>query len=77
MKLLNCQSCDDVVRLTEQNRSCECRKSSGFLTNDRGLHVTGPARVLLVSWESYDGIAEGEQRPFTVIPRSEYRRITP
>jgi hypothetical protein len=77
MKLLNCQSCDDVVRITDQNRFCECRRSSGFTTPDRGLQVLGPARVLALSWEAYDGIAEGETRPFTVIPRSEYRKVTP
>ncbi len=81
MILLNCQSCDDVVRLTDQNRHCECRRSSGWVSSapspHGGAHITGPARVLSISWESYDGIIEGEQRPFTVVPRSKYREVTP
>ncbi len=73
MKLLNCRRCDDVVKLIEDRpRSCECAACRGSLSETGGVRVTGPARVLEIDYESYDGIAEGEQRPFTVLPRQRY-----
>lgn len=72
--LLNCRRCDDIVKLIEKSRSCECGASSGRLENESaGAEVTGPARVLLIPWESYDGIVEGEERAFQVFPRDQYR----
>lgn len=66
--LMNCQACDDVVKLIEKTRNCECGHSSGQLTHPT-YFVTGAARVLAIRWEDYDAAIEGEPRPFTVLPR--------
>jgi hypothetical protein len=73
MYLLNCRACDDVVKLVEKERSCECGRSKGVST-PLLTATTGPARTLVISWEAYDGITEGESRPFTVLPRVQTRR---
>ena len=74
MKLLNCTRCDDVVKLVETLRSCECECSSGKTEfGGTEVHLTGPARVLTIDWEVYDGLAEGNERPFGVLPRALYR----
>ena len=82
MKLLNCRRCDDVVKLvSDKERSCECGLAKGKIIaeTERAGHIyaeriqlTGSARVLEISWEAYDGIAEGEQRDFGVVPRNRY-----
>jgi hypothetical protein len=75
MYLLNCRACDDVVKLVEKSRSCECGKSSGLLNGVGGLYwLIGPCRALAITWEAYDGITEGESRPFIVLPRVQTRR---
>lgn len=73
MFLLNCRACDDVVKLVDKERSCECGRSKGVSTALLTA-TTGPARTLVISWEAYDGITEGESRPFTVLPRVQTRR---
>lgn len=73
MYLLNCRACDDVVKLIEKERSCECGRSKGVST-PLLTATTGPARTLVIAWEAYDGITEGESRPFTVLPRVQPRR---
>ncbi len=68
LMLLNCSHCDDVIRLIETERSCGCGLSRGWSTGD--VTRTSPsARIIVISWEAYDGIAEGESRLFTVLPR--------
>lgn len=74
MFLLNCRSCDDVVKLVDKLRSCECGRSQGAHYANGSHHVSGPARVLTITWEAYDGITEGESRPFTVLPRVQPKR---
>ena len=74
MFLLNCQSCDDVVKLVDKPRLCECGKSAGAHYANGTYVSSGPARVLSITWEAYDGITEGESRPFTVLPRVQMRR---
>lgn len=66
--LLNCRSCDDVVRLVESERACGCGAARGWALNDV-MTLSPSARVIVISWEAYDGIAEGESRLFTVLPR--------
>jgi hypothetical protein len=70
MLLLNCLHCDDIVKLVENERRCECGHARGSLSMDPTPSVHGPARVLEITWEAYDGLAEGETRPITVLPRS-------
>ena len=73
MKLMNCTRCDDVVKLVENPRNCECGLSRGCVTMDGDTDVFGPCRVLTIAWEVYDGLAEGIERPFGVLPRAQYR----
>ena len=73
MKLLNCRHCDDVVKLVEKERSCECGHARGSVSDSGAVTVSGSGRVLAISWEAYDGIEEGEARTFTVLPRAQYR----
>ncbi len=82
MKLLNCRRCDDVVKLVEnKERSCECGSTRGKLQPEvtrngtvfaERVLITGAERVLEISWEAYDGIAEGEVRDFGILPRKRY-----
>lgn len=72
MKLLNCTRCDDVVKLVDNGRGCECGASYGRL-RDEAPDVTGPCRVLTIDWEVYDGLTEGIARPFGVLPKAQYR----
>lgn len=73
--LLNCVCCDDIVRLVEARRACECGRSEGWITlTGAVVKSIVTARVLEIDWESYDGIAEGESRHFTVLPRVQYLR---
>ena len=69
MKLLNCRRCDDVVKLVEDERSCECGLSHGRLHEGAAV-TTGPVRLLAIDWETYDGMAPGETREFSVLPSS-------
>lgn len=62
MWLLNCKACDDVLKMIDRSRSCECGKTSGSLRNDVP-RAEGPcARVLRIPWEDYDSTAVGLQR---------------
>jgi hypothetical protein len=72
MKLLNCRRCDDVQKLVEQERTCECGVTKGSISSKGQLSLSGPGRVFEIDWEAYDGIAEGEERAFGVLPRHRY-----
>jgi hypothetical protein len=72
MRLLNCTRCDDVLQLVDKGRFCECGQSHG-VANDAGVSVTGPARVLTIEWESYDGLTEGTTGEVGVLPRDRWR----
>ena len=73
MKLLNCRRCDDIVKLIEDKyRSCECGACQGVTLENGRVLVAGPARVLEIGWEAYDGIAEGEVKLFGVLPIHKY-----
>ena len=73
MKLLNCTRCDDVVKLVDKERACECGLSRGRVLEDSCVELHGPARILIIAWEDYDGLAEGIERLFGVLARSQYR----
>ncbi len=73
MKLMNCTRCDDVVKLVDKGRTCECGLCEGIITADGSVVVNGTGRVLTIAWEVYDGLAEGIERPFGVLPRAQYR----
>lgn len=78
MKLMNCTRCDDVVKLVETPRQCECGMSSGYVyPDDSGVSIFGPARVLTIAWEVYDGLGEGSQGRIGVLPRAQYRAKGP
>jgi len=71
--LLNCTHCDDVLKLVDQARSCECGRSRGAMQSDNRPSVTGPARVFTVAWEFYDGLCEGTPGPVSVLSSEKSR----
>lgn len=73
--LLNCVRCDDIVRLVEAYRTCACGRTGGRISlTGAVVDSLVTARVLEIDWESYDGVAEGDPRNFTVLPRVQYVR---
>ena len=63
--LLNCRSCEDILRLTEKRRTCECGKSTGNMVKVKGggeePHIDGTyARILAMQFEDYDRLVPGE-----------------
>jgi hypothetical protein len=72
MLLLNCTRCDDVVKLVEKERRCECGLTTGWHTDDQ-LVTGGPHRVLTIDWEVYDGFVEGGAGKIGVRPQAQYR----
>jgi hypothetical protein len=70
MKLLNCRECDDVVKLVDKVRSCECGRCTGVLdTNEITIVVTGPARVFEIPWFEYDQAdVPRDRRGWIVVP---------
>ena len=62
MLLLNCKSCDDVLKLVDKTRTCECGQSSGRLDNETPQVVGALARLLNIPWEDYDSVAAGLER---------------
>jgi hypothetical protein len=71
--LLNCTRCDDVLKLVDTVRICECGGARGKIDAKGDPEALGSCRVLSITWEAYDGIQEGEPRPFTVLPRAQSR----
>lgn len=72
MKLLNCKRCDDLVKLVDKQRACECRQSTGRIVQVSGVEsvdVTGPARVFEIPWQEYDQAAGGEWQRWRLVPR--------
>lgn len=63
--LMNCRQCDDVQKVIDTLRCCECARSSGQLVNGEAI-TEGPCRVLAIDWEQYDGAAPREPRTFIV-----------
>jgi len=45
MKLLRCDSCEDVFALKLRLRTCACGKSSGQYIDPMTVEVSGPCRV--------------------------------
>jgi hypothetical protein len=65
--LLNCTSCDDILRLDEdQPRPCLCGKATARLVSGKWL-TSGPSRLLRISFEDYDGAVRGLARTWRVI----------
>jgi hypothetical protein len=65
MLLLNCRVCDDVLTLTEQPRSCSCGNATGQLLGQ--LPIVKGARLLELSWESYDKSKVGSRLRLVVL----------
>lgn len=55
MKLINCRRCDDVVKIVEKMRVCECGQSAGRELDGERVYVSGPCWVLGIAWMEYDG----------------------
>ena len=77
MKLLNCQSCNDIVALHTQMRECLCGKSSGRYQPD-GLKAVyqGPARILGMRNSQYSYAVPGQDYVWFVIPEGHNIRKT-
>lgn len=73
MLLLNCIRCDDVVKLIEKVRICECGATHGRVSDDGEVEALGSPRVLSIGWEVYDGLTEGSEGAIGVLPRAQYR----
>ncbi len=71
--LLNCTRCDDVVKLVEKVRICECGGARGKASDNGEVEALGSARVLAVGWKAYDGLGDGGQGTICVLPRAQYR----
>jgi hypothetical protein len=57
--LLNCKSCDDILRLDEDHpRPCLCGASSARFVQKNWM-LSGPARLMRISFEDYDGAIPG------------------
>jgi hypothetical protein len=74
MKLLNCRQCDDVVKLVDKTRTCECGQSTGRMVKGTGAPleattVSGPARVFELPWSEYDQAAGGDWQRWRMVPR--------
>lgn len=65
--MLNCLNCDDVLRLVEAERKCECGKSSGSCSARGAIATSGPVRVLQIPWEHYDRARPGEDQSWFVL----------
>jgi hypothetical protein len=60
--LLNCRSCDDILRVDEHHpRVCMCGKSTARRVHDDWI-CSGPSRLLSITFEEYDGAAPGIYR---------------
>jgi len=73
MLLLNCTRCDDVVKLVEKVRTCECGAARGKLSDSGEVEALGSARVLAINWRSYDGLGGGGEGAIGVLPQAQYR----
>jgi hypothetical protein len=71
--LLNCTRCDDVVKLVEKVRICECGGTRGKVDEDGNVEALGSPRVLSIAWRVYDGLGDGGQGAMDVLPRAQYR----
>lgn len=66
--LLNCRSCDDILRMDEEfQRPCMCGKSTARFVSGKWM-VSGPTRMISISFEQYDGAAPGLSRTWMVLP---------
>ena len=67
--LFNCRECDDLQRLHEEaRRSCLCGKSSGSIGPHGEPVVVGPARIIEIPIEEYDGAGPGDEKKWIVRP---------
>jgi len=65
--LLNCRSCDDILRLDEEHpRPCLCGASAARFIGGSFV-LSGPARLLSISFEDYDGAAKGIPKRWEVV----------
>lgn len=68
--LLNCTTCDDILRLDEDHaRSCLCGSASASWDRlGKRWAITGPGRILRIAFEEYDGAAPGVPKRWDVAP---------
>ena len=58
--ILNCRNCEDMQRLTDKIRTCECGKSRGRMVKDEPEIQGTYARLLAMQFEDYDRLTPGE-----------------
>jgi hypothetical protein len=72
MKLLNCISCQDIVLLQKEWRTCKCGKSSGRYTTAVLAEYQGPARIIGVRSLDYHRGESGREYPWWFIEKSDH-----
>ncbi len=66
--LLNCKSCDDILRLEEDHlRPCLCGQSTARPDARGQWIVAGPARLMSIPFEEYDGAIKGAPRKWFLV----------
>jgi hypothetical protein len=74
MKLLNCLSCQDIVLLQNETRTCKCGRSSGRYTTPVLAEYQGPARIIgMRSIDYHQGKSEVEY-PWWFFEKSDHIR---
>lgn len=66
IQLLNCRECEDILRVHEEMpRTCLCGKSAARFSG-KAFVFSGPARILLIDTEEYDGAVPGKPSKWTI-----------
>jgi hypothetical protein len=66
LTLVNCRTCDDILRPVAALRTCECGAISVNERDDGGYEVTGRALLLKIPWRQYDAAEPGAEQIWTV-----------
>lgn len=65
--LLNCKSCDDIVRVDDLSRPCHCGKSSVRFDAQGTPELSGQGRLMTIPFEDYDGAIPGETKTWWLL----------
>ena len=60
MKLIFCEECHDIVKLTMRKRHCRCRKSWGRYQDEENAIIGGEAKPMGIGNETFGEAHRGE-----------------